>query len=174
MAQQLGILQVSSVYRTALAILGLSWFHINLSSICSSSVKNVIGILTGTALNLQTALGLQIILLSYSNQNSMVKKTKPNQTKPAWYLYKNMTDRHTDRKYRIKSPELNPHTYSQLILDKGGENTQWRKEGLSSKRHQESWAATCQSVMLEHTLTPQTNKPKKPSQIVSKTSLYKT
>ena len=38
--------------RIALTILGLLWFHINFQTICSSSVKNVMGNLPGITLNL--------------------------------------------------------------------------------------------------------------------------
>ena len=36
----------------ALAILGIMWFYVNFRVICSSSVKNVMGVLIGIALNL--------------------------------------------------------------------------------------------------------------------------
>ena len=36
----------------AVAIFGLLWFHINFKSICSNSVKNIMGNLIGIALNL--------------------------------------------------------------------------------------------------------------------------
>lgn len=48
--------------KTALAIWYLLWFHTNLSTICSGSVKNAPGILIGPFLNLCISLGRMDIL----------------------------------------------------------------------------------------------------------------
>ena len=71
--------------------------------------------------------------------------------KMAWFWHKKT---YMNQWKRIESPEINPHTYSQLNFNKWGKSIQWEKDRLFCKWCWESWTAACKSMKLEHTLTP--------------------
>ena len=51
---------------------------------------------------------------------------------------------------------MDPQMYGQLIFNKAGKNTQWKKDSLFSKCCWENWIVTCTRMNLGHFLTPYT------------------
>ena len=80
------------------------------------------------------------ILQSYSNQNSMVLAQKQTH----------------GLMEQERKPRSKPTHYGQTISDKIGMNIQWRKDSLFNKSCWENWAATHETINLEHCLTPYT------------------
>ena len=70
--------------------------------------------------------------------------------KTVWYWHKN---RNTNPWNMIESLEVNPRICGQLIYDKGGKDTQYRK---NSKWCWANKTATCKRMKLEHSLIPYT------------------
>jgi hypothetical protein len=60
--------------------------------------------------------------------------------KTARYWHKN---RREEQWIRIEDLDINPHIYSQLIINKGGQNTRWVKDTLFNKCCWENWISIC-------------------------------
>jgi hypothetical protein len=69
---------------------------------------------------------------------------------PTWYWHKN---RQKDQGIRIEDPDKNPRIHSQLIFNRGMQNTQWRKDSLFNKCCWENWISTCRRLRLDPCLS---------------------
>jgi hypothetical protein len=58
-----------------------------------------------------------------------------------------------DQWIRPKDPDINPNIYSQLIFNKGSQNTQRRKDSLFNKCCWENWISICRRLKLDPCLS---------------------
>jgi hypothetical protein len=71
--------------------------------------------------------------------------------KTAWYWY---SDRQVDQWNRIKDPEMNPHSYGQLIFDKAAKTIQWKKDSIFNKWCWHNWRILCRRMQIDPCLSP--------------------
>ena len=60
--------------------------------------------------------------------------------KTAWYWN---SDSQVDQWNRIEDSEMNPHTYSNLIFDKGAKTIQWKRDSIFIKWCWHNWQLSC-------------------------------
>jgi hypothetical protein len=58
---------------------------------------------------------------------------------------------------QIEDPDMNPHSYTHLIFDKGAKNIIWRKDSLFNKYCWEKWLSVYKKLKLEPGLSPCTS-----------------
>jgi hypothetical protein len=54
----------------------------------------------------------------------------------------------------IEDQEINPHSYSHLIFNKGAKNIHWKKDSFFNKWCWENWIFTHRRLKLDFSLSP--------------------
>jgi hypothetical protein len=70
--------------------------------------------------------------------------------KIAWYWFR---DRQQDKWNRFEDPELNTHTYCNLIFDKGAKAIQWKKDSIFNKWCWFNWRSACRKIQIDQSLS---------------------
>jgi hypothetical protein len=65
--------------------------------------------------------------------------------KTAWYMYSN---RQVEQWNRIEDPEMNKHTYGDLIFDKGAKTNQWKRDSIFKIRCWLNWRLACRRMQI--------------------------
>jgi hypothetical protein len=102
--------------------------------------------------NKRTSRGITIPDLKQYYRAIVIKNKNKNKT--AWYWY---SDRQVDQWNRVENAEMNPHTYSHLIFDKGAKTIQWKKDSIFNKWGWFNWQSTCRRMQVDPSLSPCTN-----------------
>jgi hypothetical protein len=114
-----------------------------------------------------TELGRAICKFTWNNKNPRIAKTTLNNKrtsggitmpdyraiviKTTWYWY---NDRHADQWNRIEDPEMNPHTYGCLIVDKGAKTIQWKEDCIFNRWCWLNWRLACKRKRIGPFLSP--------------------
>jgi hypothetical protein len=55
---------------------------------------------------------------------------------------------------KIEGPEVNPHTYGHLIIDKGAKTIQWENDSIFNKWWWHNWQLSCRRMQIYTFLSP--------------------
>ena len=71
--------------------------------------------------------------------------------KTAWHWN---NDRQVDQRNRIEDLEMNAHTYSHLIFDKGAKTIKWKKDSIFNNWCWHNWLLLCRRMRIDPYLSP--------------------